>query len=118
MATDKTSLRTRSVLALWIIAGMGMYFLTSAGCSKAPEDKPRASAPQAQPTAKPEQKVAAAQPTVKAAKYACPMHPNIVSDKPGKCSICGMNLEPIQTEPNAPAAGAKTPAQEGTGHGN
>lgn len=28
------------------------------------------------------------------AAYACPMHPEITSDKPGKCSICGMNLEP------------------------
>lgn len=25
-------------------------------------------------------------------KYACPMHPEIVSDVPGKCSKCGMNL--------------------------
>lgn len=25
-------------------------------------------------------------------KYNCPMHPEIVSDKPGKCSKCGMNL--------------------------
>ena len=24
--------------------------------------------------------------------YTCPMHPNVKSDKPGKCSICGMNL--------------------------
>jgi hypothetical protein len=25
--------------------------------------------------------------------YSCPMHPEVVSDKPGKCSKCGMNLE-------------------------
>ncbi len=25
--------------------------------------------------------------------YVCPMHPEIVSDKPGSCSICGMALE-------------------------
>jgi hypothetical protein len=24
--------------------------------------------------------------------YVCPMHADIVSDKPGKCSKCGMNL--------------------------
>ena len=25
--------------------------------------------------------------------YSCPMHPEIVSSKPGKCPKCGMNLE-------------------------
>lgn len=26
--------------------------------------------------------------------YTCPMHPEVVSDKPGNCPICGMALEP------------------------
>ena len=25
--------------------------------------------------------------------YTCPMHPTVVSDKPGKCPVCGMDLE-------------------------
>jgi hypothetical protein len=25
-------------------------------------------------------------------KYTCPMHPEIISDKPGRCPICGMDL--------------------------
>ena len=25
--------------------------------------------------------------------YTCPMHPEVVSDKPGNCSLCGMRLE-------------------------
>jgi hypothetical protein len=26
-------------------------------------------------------------------QYTCPMHPEVISDKPGKCPKCGMNLE-------------------------
>jgi hypothetical protein len=40
----------------------------------------------------------AASPTVSATpagqKYTCPMHPEVVQDKPGKCPKCGMNLAP------------------------
>ncbi len=36
--------------------------------------------------------------------YACPMHPEIRSDKPGKCPKCGMPLEPAKTGP--PSAGS------------
>src|ERR1700726_251327 len=28
-------------------------------------------------------------------KYTCPMHPEVLSDKPGACPICGMALEPM-----------------------
>ncbi len=28
-------------------------------------------------------------------KWTCPMHPQIVQDKPGSCPICGMALEPM-----------------------
>jgi multidrug efflux pump subunit AcrA (membrane-fusion protein) len=33
-----------------------------------------------------------------AAKYHCAMHPTIVSDKPGSCRICGMDLVPISED--------------------
>jgi hypothetical protein len=35
-----------------------------------------------------------------ALRYTCPMHPEIVRDKPGTCPICGMKLVP-----KAPAHG-------------
>ena len=28
----------------------------------------------------------------KAVQYTCPMHPEVVQDKPGKCPKCGMDL--------------------------
>src|SRR5690554_3767390 len=31
-----------------------------------------------------------------AIEYVCPMHSHIVSDEPGTCPICGMDLEPQQ----------------------
>ena len=33
-----------------------------------------------------------AQKSEKAAQYTCPMHPDVVQDKPGKCPKCGMDL--------------------------
>ena len=27
-----------------------------------------------------------------AKSYSCPMHPDVISDKPGKCTKCGMAL--------------------------
>ncbi|MDB5261225.1 MAG: hypothetical protein JWQ14_506 [Adhaeribacter sp.] len=29
--------------------------------------------------------------------YTCPMHPEVISQKPGKCPECGMNLEKATT---------------------
>jgi membrane fusion protein, copper/silver efflux system len=30
--------------------------------------------------------------------YTCPMHPDVIRDKPGSCPICGMNLVPKKAE--------------------
>jgi hypothetical protein len=30
-----------------------------------------------------------------AKKYTCPMHPEVISDHPGQCPKCGMDLVPV-----------------------
>ncbi|MEY2497668.1 MAG: hypothetical protein QOD12_1224 [Verrucomicrobiota bacterium] len=36
--------------------------------------------------------------SVAAAKYTCVMHPEVITDKPGKCPKCGMELVPIKSK--------------------
>ncbi|MER8828413.1 heavy metal translocating P-type ATPase [Mesorhizobium sp. M0938] len=64
--------------------GQGLYFC-SAGCKVKFEAEPAKylgdrPLPQAMP---------------KGTQYTCPMHPEVVRDKPGACPICGMALEPM-----------------------
>jgi Cu(I)/Ag(I) efflux system membrane fusion protein len=33
-----------------------------------------------------------------AVRYTCPMHPQIIEEKPGSCPICGMDLVPIKSQ--------------------
>jgi hypothetical protein len=39
---------------------------------------------------------AAKQDAAQTQKYTCPMHSDVVSDKPGKCPKCGMTLVPVK----------------------
>lgn len=51
---------------------------------------------------------AAPRPTTSTAapKYQCPMHPQVVSDEPGECPICHMDLVPITSARAAPTGNA------------
>ncbi len=62
------------------------------------------SAEQAEPQSKADKLLSQPKPTLMPAaqsngdgnvKYVCPMHPHVVSDVPGTCPICGMNLEKV-----------------------
>ena len=43
--------------------------------------------------------------------YACPMHPDVTSTKPGHCPKCGMEMRPVQKD-GAPAAPANEAIDE------
>ncbi|RWD62102.1 MAG: heavy metal translocating P-type ATPase [Mesorhizobium sp.] len=64
--------------------GQGFYFC-SAGCKGKFEAEP-AKYLAGRPTP---------EPMPKGTQYTCPMHPEIIRDKPGSCPICGMALEPM-----------------------
>ena len=44
--------------------------------------------------------------TAQATSYHCPMHPPMVSDRPGDCPICGMRMVPIEESEATPQAAA------------
>jgi FtsP/CotA-like multicopper oxidase with cupredoxin domain len=59
---------------------------------------------------------------VAASNYVCPMHPDVVSDKPDHCSKCGMKLLPAQLVARASEHGANAhhsdPGDEDASHGH
>ena len=50
--------------------------------------------------------IRSAQADTHAAKFHCPMHPTVVSDKAGDCPICGMKLVPMGEETHASTTSA------------
>jgi len=53
--------------------------------------------------------------TAKPGQYTCPMHPEVVSDTPGKCPKCGMNLEQVPPETGAVEQGQDMSGMSGMG---
>ncbi|HEY4148022.1 MAG TPA: heavy metal-binding domain-containing protein [Chitinophagaceae bacterium] len=47
--------------------------------------------------------------TTTAVKYTCPMHPEVLLDKPGKCPKCGMTLVAKKPKPTADSTAKKKP---------
>ncbi|MGY5809605.1 heavy metal translocating P-type ATPase [Rhizobium sp. LEGMi198b] len=62
------------------------FYFCSAGCKAKFEADPVAYLGDEKPTPKP---------IPKGTLYTCPMHPEVISDHPGDCPICGMALEPM-----------------------
>lgn len=67
------------------------FYFCSANCQTKFEANPSAYRDGNRPAAKP-----APQGTL----YTCPMHPEVVSDRPGDCPKCGMALEPMGIPPD------------------
>ena len=93
-ATHTSSRAARARLRL---AGIALLALAVAACSKQPSEPLRT----ATDDTVAEHAIKHTNP-----KYRCPMHPEVVSDEPGTCPICGMALVKVEP-PAADPAGSR-----------
>ncbi|MCH4550279.1 heavy metal translocating P-type ATPase [Rhizobium changzhiense] len=80
----------RSTARYFLKAEGEKFYFCSAACQAKFEADPAAYRDGRRPPAKP---------TPKGTLYTCPMHPEVVSDRPGDCPKCGMALEPMGIPP-------------------
>jgi flagellar basal body-associated protein FliL len=66
--------RIKLIVVMLVVLLAGIFIVT--GCSGT----------------KPAAKAETANTAVQGVVYTCPMHPEVISDKPGKCPKCGMML--------------------------
>jgi len=64
------------------------------------------------PAADPPNEAASQTPKAKPGQYTCPMHSEIISDIPGKCTLCGMNLVKVE-EPSRADTGKNASNMQG-----
>jgi len=72
--------------------GIGIVHGTAA--ARGPHAPPASTEPRTSESGRPTPRPPATEPHPGAAAYTCPMHPEVESDHPGPCPICGMALEP------------------------
>jgi Cu+-exporting ATPase len=70
------------------------YYFCGRSCLERFKADPAKYVSRARPASRPAAEPAAARPVERGVEYTCPMHPEVVRDKPGACPICGMALEP------------------------
>ena len=93
--------------ALVVALGLAAFALACGGSKPVPSHETNNMASPARADVTPLRTSAApAQPAVASAavsaeKYTCSMHPEVISDKPGKCPKCGMTLVPVTSLGNA-----------------